>query len=112
MLNRASQSPIPPLNTNVGVAAAVVAVIVEGTALISQSWKARKHLEKPGMLNFTKEQQLKTRDLSLLGGGRGDVSSFLCLGPGCVASVKCGEKCWQGEVDGMSEVERLMEVGA
>lgn len=39
MLNRASQSPIPPLNTNVGVAAAVVTVIVEGTALISRAGK-------------------------------------------------------------------------
>lgn len=66
MLNRASQSPIPPLNTNVGVAPAVVAVIVEGTADFPEL--ERKHLEKPGMLNLTKEQPLKTRALSLLGG--------------------------------------------
>lgn len=110
MLNKASQPPIPSLNTNVGVAAAVVAVIVEGTSSDFPELE-RKRLEKPGMLSFTKEQQLKTRALSLLG-GRGDISSLLCLGPGCVASVKCGGKCWQGEVDGMSEVERLMEVGA
>lgn len=81
MLNKASQPPIPPLKTNVGVAAAVVAVIVEGPSSDFPELE-RKRLEKPGLLSFTKEQQLKTRALSLLG-GRGDISSlfiFLCLG--------------------------------